>query len=85
MKDKAGWRLAKKGEKDQVTVAMVACIPYERIEKIDWWGDTFYSNSRIYWHFEGRHGTTYDEIDLPSPTSRDGRIFASKRKEEVVT
>jgi hypothetical protein len=62
VKDEAGWRLPKKGEGGQVTVAMVAAIPYERIEKIDWSGDTFYGNSQVYCHFEGKHGTPYDEM-----------------------
>jgi len=62
VKEEIGWRLPKKGEKDEQTVAMVACIPYERIEKVDWWGDTFYSNSQVYCHFDGKHGTPYDDI-----------------------
>lgn len=62
VKDESGWRLPKKGEKDQVTVAMVATIPYERIEKIDWSGDTFYSNSQVYCHFDSKDGTPYDDI-----------------------
>jgi hypothetical protein len=62
VKDHASWCLPKKGEEGQVTAAMVAAIPYERIEKIDWSGDTFYGNSQVYCHFEGKRGTPYDEM-----------------------
>lgn len=64
VKDANGWRLAKDhGREDgAVTVAMVATIPYERIESIDWTGDTFYGNSQVYCHFEAKNGTPYDYI-----------------------
>jgi hypothetical protein len=62
VKDKSGWRLAKQGEEGQLTVATVAMIPYERIEKADWSGDTFYGNSQVYCHFDSKDGTPYDDI-----------------------
>jgi hypothetical protein len=62
VKDESGWRLPKQDENGQVTVAMVASIPYERIEKIDWTGDTFYGNSQVYCYFDGKGGTPYDDI-----------------------
>jgi len=30
----------------------IATIPYERIERVDWSGDTFYSNSQVYCRFQ---------------------------------
>lgn len=36
--------------------------PYERIEKIDWSGDTFYNNSQVYCHSEGKKRTPYEGI-----------------------
>lgn len=62
VKGEEGWRLPKKGEEDQQTVALVATIPYERIEKFDWTGDTYYSNSQVYCHFEGKRGVPYDKM-----------------------
>lgn len=62
VKDEKGWRLPRRGEEEQVTVAMIATVPYERIEKIDWSGDTFYNNSQLYLHFDGKDGTPYDDL-----------------------
>lgn len=59
-----GWRLPgdEGREKSDVTVAMVATIPYERIESIDWTGDDFYGNSQVYCHFDAKDGTPYDDM-----------------------
>lgn len=61
VKDADGWRLPKTGEPSN-TVALVATIPYERIERIDWSGDDFYGESQVYVHFEGAKGMPYDDF-----------------------
>jgi hypothetical protein len=63
VKDADGWRLQNYNAKEETrTTALIATIPYERIERVDWSGDTFYSNSQVYCHFDGPDGAPYDDL-----------------------
>jgi len=63
IKDARGWRIAEyPREKDNtITVALVACIPYERIEAVDWSGDNFYGESQVYCHFDAKDGSPFED------------------------
>jgi hypothetical protein len=71
-----GWRLQKlHGEEGSITVALIATIPYERIEHIDWSGDTFYGNSQVYCHFDATDGTPYEDSFYATQEQNPGGPF----------
>jgi hypothetical protein len=81
VKDANGWRLLdyEAGEKEGKTVALIATIPYERIESIDWSGDNFYGESQIYCHFEGKGSVPYDDCFYAThEQSPGGPLFCLK-------
>jgi hypothetical protein len=89
VKEDYGWRLADyhKDDKDRMkTVALVATIPYERIEKIDWTGDTFYGNSQVYCHFDGKKGMPYEDFFFATQEQNPGGpyFYLKVADEEVV-
>jgi hypothetical protein len=76
VQDANGWRLQKlHGEEGSKTVALILTIPYERIEHIDWSGDTFYGNSQVYCHFDAKDGTPYEDAFYATQEQNPGGPF----------
>lgn len=52
-KDREHWRFTDRaaGEKGDIKVLLIGSIPYENIDNVDWNGDEYYSDPRVYCFF----------------------------------
>jgi hypothetical protein len=59
-----GWRLPGPDDQDRprLKVALIAYVPYEQIEGIDWDGDEYYGFPVLYCHFENRKDGPYERL-----------------------
>ena len=60
------WRYAnyKRGEKADISAAVIGLVRYENVESVTWDGDEYYGFPHLYCHFVERKRQPYERVAL---------------------